>query len=86
MSIKDLVTSTGKLQYKELCSVLIERFGVKQAVKWDSVLPHEQQQALFGGEILRLISDHSTLATQKEIWPVYIMKGELSQLLFFTSN
>ena len=63
--------------------MLIERFGVKQTVKWDSVLPHEQQQALFGGEILRLMSDHPTLANQKEIRPVCLMKGELSQLLFF---
>lgn len=83
VSIKDIVTHTNKLQYKELCSALIERFGVKQSVKWDSVLPHEQQQTLFGGEILRHISDHPTLANQKEIRPVCLMKGELSQLLFF---
>ncbi len=83
MNIKDLISNTSKLQYKELCSALIERFAVKQAVKWDSVLPHEQQQTLFGGEILRLISDHPTLATQKEIRPICLMKGELSQLLFF---
>jgi len=83
MNIRDLVTISGKLQYKELCAALVERFGVKQPVKWDSVLPHEQQQSLFGGEILRLISDHPTLANQKEIRPVCLMKGELSQLLFF---
>jgi hypothetical protein len=83
MSIRDLVANTGKLQYNPLCSALIERFGVKQSVNWDSVLPHEQQQTLFGGEILRLISDHPTLANQKEIRPVCLMKGELSQLLFF---
>lgn len=83
MNFKDLVTNTSKLQYKELCSALIERFGVKQTVKWDSVLPNEQQQTLFGGEILRLISDHPTLASQKEIRPVCLMKGDLSQLLFF---
>ncbi len=83
MNIKDLVSNTDTLQYKELCSALIERFGATQAVKWDSVLPHEQQQTLFGGEILRLVSDHPTLATQKEIRPVCLMKGELSQLLFF---
>lgn len=83
MSIRDLVSNTSKLQYKELCSALIERFGVKQTANWDSVLPHEQQQTLFGGEILRLISEHPTLATQKEIRPICMMKGELSQLLFF---
>jgi len=83
MTIKELTCNTKKLPYKELCSALIERFGVKQAVKWDSVLPHEQQQTLFGGEILRLVSDHSTLANHKEIRPVCLMKGELSQLLFF---
>jgi hypothetical protein len=83
MTIKEVVTRAVGLPYKELCSALIERFGVKQTVKWDSVLPHEQQQALFGGEILRLMSDHPTLANQKEIRPVCLMKGELSQLLFF---
>ncbi len=83
MNIKDIVSNTGKLQYNDLCVALIERFGVNQTVKWDSVLPHEQQQTLFGGEILRLMSDHPTLANQKEIRPVCLMKGELSQLLFF---
>ena len=51
MNIRDLISNAGKLPYKELCSALIERFGVKQTVKWDSVLPHEPQQALFGGDI-----------------------------------
>ncbi len=83
MSIRDLVTTTNKLQYKEICSALIDRFGVKQSAKWDSVLPNEQQQTLFGGEVLRLISEHPTLASQKEIRPICLMKGELSQLLFF---
>ena len=49
MTIKEVITGAAGLPYKELCSALIERFGVKQPVKWDSVLPHEQQQALFGG-------------------------------------
>ena len=83
MTIKEIVTGPGSLPYNPLCSALIERFGVTQPVKWDSVLPHEQQQTLFGGEILRLISDHPTLANQKEIRPVCLMKGDLSQLLFF---
>jgi hypothetical protein len=83
MNIRELISNPNNLPYKELCSALVERFGVKQPVKWDSVLPHEQQQSLFGGEILRLISDHPTLATQKEIRPICLMKGELSQLLFF---
>jgi len=90
MNIKDLVTNTNKLPYKELCTTLIQKFGVKQPVNWESVLPHQQQQqqqqqqqALFGGEILRLIADHPTLATQKEIRPICLMKGDMSQLLFF---
>ena len=83
MTIKEVLTRAVGLPYKELCSALIERFGVKQTVKWDSVLPHAEQQTLFGGEVLRLISDHPTLANQKEIRPVCLMKGELSQLLFF---
>ena len=49
MTIKEVVTRAVGLPYKELCSALIERFGVRQPVKWDSVLPHEQQQALFDG-------------------------------------
>lgn len=83
MDIKDIVSNASTLSYKELCTALVERFGVKQPVKWESVLPSDQQQSLFGGEVLRLISDHPTLATQKEIRPICLMKGELSQLLFF---
>jgi hypothetical protein len=37
MTIKEVVTRAVGLPNKELCSVLIERFGVKQTVKWDSV-------------------------------------------------
>ncbi|MGD0281432.1 MAG: N-6 DNA methylase [Dissulfurispiraceae bacterium] len=83
MNIRDLVSNTGKLAYKDICPALIDKFGVKQTVKWDSVMPHEQQQSFFGGEMLRLIADHPTLANQKEIRPISLMKGELSQLLFF---
>jgi adenine-specific DNA-methyltransferase len=83
MNIKDLVINTSKLSYKELCATIIEKLGAKQPVKWDSVLPHEQQQSLFGGEILRLMADHPTLANQKEVRPICLMKGEISQLLFF---
>ena len=83
MTIKEVVTRAVGLPYKELCSALIECFGVRQPVKWDGVLPHAEQQTLFRGEVLRLISDHPTLANQKEIRPVCLMKGELSQLLFF---
>ncbi len=83
MSIKELISNTNKLPVKELCSALIEKFGVRQSVTWDSVLPHEQQQSLFGGEILRLIAEHPTLANQKEIRPICLMKGDISQLLFF---
>ncbi|HKZ57102.1 MAG TPA: hypothetical protein VJ024_05335, partial [Thermodesulfovibrionales bacterium] len=83
MNIKEIVSSANKLPYKELCTALIDRFAVKQPVNWESVMPYAGQQSLFGGEILRLISDHTTLANQKEIRPVCVMRGELSQLLFF---
>ncbi|MBI5192981.1 MAG: N-6 DNA methylase [Nitrospirae bacterium] len=83
MNIKEIVSSANKLPYKELCTALIDRFAVQQPVKWESVLPYAEQHSLFGGEILRLISDHPTLANQKEIRPVCVMRGELSQLLFF---
>ena len=83
MNIKEIVSSANKLPYKELCTALIDRFAVKQPVNWESVMPYAGQQSLFGGEILRLISDHTTLANQKEIRPVCVMRGKLSQLLFF---
>src|SRR3989338_974093 len=83
MTIKEIVTASNNLPYKELCAALIEKFGIKQMVKWDSVLPHAEQHGLFGGEILRLISDHPTLATQKEVRPICLIKGDKSQLLFF---
>jgi len=35
MTIKEVVTRAVGLPYKELCSALIERFGVRQPVKWD---------------------------------------------------
>lgn len=83
MNIKEIVSNAGTLPYRELCTALIDRFAVKQPVNWESVMPYAVQQSLFGGEILRLISDHPTLANQKEIRPVCPMKGEISQLLFF---
>ena len=83
MLIKELVKNSNKLPYHELCAALIERFGVSQKVTWESVLPYSDQQSLFGGEILRLISDHATFAMQKEIRAISLMKGDISQLLFF---
>jgi len=83
MTIKDLVSNAAKLQYKELCTALIERFGVKQTVKWDSVLPHEQQQSLFGGESIAAYGRSSNACQPERNTSACLMKGELSQLLFF---
>ena len=83
MSIEELVKNTDKLDYQALCSALVKKFGVTRPVTWESVLPHPQQQGLFGGEVLRLIADHPTLATQKEIRPICLFPGDISQLLFF---
>ncbi len=83
MNIKDLVTNTGKLAYRELGTALIEKFGVRQPVNWDSVLPYDMQKSLFGSETLRLIADHPSFENQHDIRAICRMPGDLSQLLFF---
>lgn len=81
--IKHLVESKQTLQYEELCGAIIDQFAVKENINWDSLLPTPQQQELFGGEILRLIADHPKFANQKDIRPISLMRGSISQLLFF---
>lgn len=82
-NIRQLVENKDKLDYPALCSALIEQFGVTEPVNWDSILPASQQQELFGGEVLRLVETHPLLAGQKDIRPITIKKGSVSQMLFF---
>lgn len=81
--IKHLVESKQTLQYEELCKAIIDQFAVKENINWDSLLPAPQQQELFGGETLRVIADHPKFANQKDIRPISLMRGSVSQLLFF---
>lgn len=80
--MQHLVETTAKLDYKQLSESLIRTFGVTEAVNWESTLPAAQQQQLFGGEILRTIADHPTLAQQHDIRALCWPKGTVSQLLF----
>lgn len=81
--IRQLVENKSKLEYETLCKALIQQFGVNESISWDSVLPAPQQQELFGGEVLRLIETHPELAKQKDIRPICLKKGSISQMLFF---
>ncbi|MEI6205347.1 MAG: TaqI-like C-terminal specificity domain-containing protein [Desulfuromonadales bacterium] len=80
--IQQLVEPLAKLDYRTLCESLIRTFGMSEPVKWDSSLPATQQQQLFGGELLRIIADHPTLAQQHDIRALCWPKGTVSQLLF----
>ncbi len=82
-NIRELVENKEKLNYAVLCKALIQQFGVNEPVNFESVLPASQQQELFGGEVLRLIEAHPTLTNQKDIRPIALKKGSLSQMLFF---
>lgn len=81
--IRQLVENKPKLDYPALCKALIQQFGVSEPVSWDSILPAPQQQELFGGEVLRFAQTHPELAKQKDIRPISLKKGSISQLLFF---
>jgi len=80
--IQQLVEPLAKLDYRTLCEALIRSFGMSEPVNWDSSLPAPQQQQLFGGELLRIIADHPTLAQQHDIRALCWPKGTVSQLLF----
>ncbi len=80
--IQQLVEPVKKLDYRTLCESLIRTFGMSEPVKWDSSLSAPQQQQLFGGELLRIIADHPTLAQQHDIRALCWPKGTVSQLLF----
>jgi hypothetical protein len=80
--IQQLVEPVAKIDYRTLCESLIRTFGMSESVNWDSSLPAPQQQQLFGGELLRIIADHPTIALQHDIRALCWPKGTVSQLLF----
>lgn len=81
MSLRNLVENKDKLDYKALTTSLINEFGITDAITWEAVIPSNIQQNLFGGETLRLFSDHPNFATQKDIRTILLKKGQTSQLL-----
>lgn len=81
MSLRNLVENKDKLDYKALTTSLINEFGITDTITWDAVIPANVQQNLFGGETLRLFSDHPNFATQKDIRTILLKKGQTSQLL-----
>lgn len=84
-NIRSLVENKSKLDYKELTLSLVQEFGIKDKVEWDSVIPAQIQKELFGGETLRLFKDHETFANQKDIRAIHRSKGETSQLLMLSA-
>ncbi len=80
--IQQFVEPVAKLDYRILCESLIRTFGMSEPVNWESSLSAAQQQQLFGGELLRIIADHPTLAQQHDIRALCWPKGTVSQLLF----
>ena len=83
MTIKELIENKSTLDYKQICTSLIQTFRVDETVNWESVLPAQQQQEYFGGETLRLIAEHPVLSKQKDIRAIALKKGSVSQMLFF---
>lgn len=84
-SIRSLVENKSNLDYKGLTLSLVQEFGIKDKVEWDSVIPAQVQKELFGGETLRLFKDHETFANQKDIRAIHRSKGETSQLLILSA-
>lgn len=80
--IQQFVEPVAKLDYRALCESLIRTFGMSEPVNWESSLSSAQQQQLFGGELLRIIADHPTIALQHDIRALCWPKGTVSQLLF----
>lgn len=83
MTLKELIENKSILDYQQICTSLIQTFRVDEKVNWESVLPAQQQQEYFGGESLRLIAEHPILSKQKDIRPIALKKGSISQMLFF---
>jgi adenine-specific DNA-methyltransferase len=83
MTIRELIENKATLDYQQICTSLIEIFRVDEKVNWESVLPAQQQQEYFGGETLRVIAEHPILSRQKDIRPISLKRGSISQMLFF---
>ena len=81
MAIKTLVENKTSLDYQALTSSLICEFGITDPVNWEAVIPANVQQNLFGGETLRLFSDHPNFAAHKDIRTILLKKGQTSQIL-----
>jgi hypothetical protein len=83
MTVQQLVENKDTLNYQQICTALIETFHVNEKINWESILPAQQQQDLFGGETLRLVAEHPILSKQKDIRPIALKRGSISQMLFF---
>ena len=83
MTVQQLVENKDTLNYQQICTALIETFRVNEKINWESILPAQQQQDLFGGETLRLVAEHPILSKQKDIRPIALKRGSISQMLFF---
>ena len=84
-SIRSLVENKKELDYKELTLSLVQEFGIKDKIEWDSIIPAQVQKELFGGETLRLFKDHESFANQKDIRAIHRSKGTTSQLLILSA-
>jgi hypothetical protein len=84
--IQQLVAPANKFDYRTLCESLIRTFGMSEPVNWDSSLPAPQQQQLFGGELLRIIADHPTLAQQHDTAPSVGQRGQFPSFSFSLSG
>lgn len=80
-NIRSLVENKSELNFKELTIQLVQEFGIKDNISWESIIPAQVQKELFGGETLRLFKDHPNFAGQKDIRAIHRAKGETSQLL-----
>jgi len=83
IDIKNYIKEVTKIDYPKVCELLIHQFGVNQNVNWEAILPVAQQKELFGAELLRNIVELPQRIDQHEIRAISLLKGEISQLLFF---
>jgi len=81
--IQKLIEYNAKIDYPAVCENIIRRFGVQEKVNWNAVLPIQVQKDLFGVELLRNIVDMPKTVGLHEIRAINLLKGEITQLLFF---
>ncbi len=82
-TIQNYIKDQKKIDYPKVCELLIRQLGVNQKVSWDAILPLAQQRELFGVELLRNIVELPQRIDQHEIRAISLLKGDISQLLFF---